>query len=227
MRRLHSRGALPSTAPPAPLLGSRVHFFSGPLSEALKRLAARCVCLSTKSPLPLTKLSVSACLSSLDSLTSQSISAPHDTVDSTRHSTPCARLSSVCGVRLEPCARRAAYRWAARQRMRGRRQRASSPMPPSLLPCLAVRKGLCPQPLTVRRPFLIARSQQHLQERVAILPEIHPPRNPSSPQNRCPRRPRTISLFNQVPPTKCPLGLLGRPHYRDALSHRSCCCLRS
>ena len=60
--------------------------------------------------------------------------------------------------------------------MRGRRQRASSPMPPSLLPCLAVRKGLCPQPLTVRRPFLIARSQQHLQERVAILPEIHPPR---------------------------------------------------
>ena len=59
--------------------------------------------------------------------------------------------------------------------MRGRRQRASSPMPSSLLPCLAVRKGLS-QPLTVRRPFLIARSQQHLQERVAILPEIHPPR---------------------------------------------------
>ena len=45
-----------------------------------------------------------------------------------------------------------------------------------------------------------------------------PPRNPSSPRNRRPRRPCTISRFNQVPPTKCPLGLLGRPHYLDALS---------
>ena len=96
--------------------------------------------------------------------------------------------------------------------MRGRRQRASSPMPSSLLPCLAVRKGL-----------------STTTDRTAPFPHCplttapagagrHPPRNPSSPQNRCPRRPRTISLFNQVPPTKCPLGLLGRPHYRDALS---------
>ena len=52
-----------------------------------------------------------------------------------------------------------------------------------------------------------------------------PPRNPSSPRNRRPRRPCTISRFNQVPPTKCPLGLLGRPHLLP--SHRSCCCLRS
>ena len=96
--------------------------------------------------------------------------------------------------------------------MRGRRQRASSPMPSSLLPCLAVRKGL-----------------STTTDRTAPFPHCplttapagagrHPPRNPSSPQNRCPRRPRTISLFNQVPPTKCPLGLLGRPHYLDALS---------
>ena len=81
-----------------------------------------------------------------------------------------------------------------------------------LLPCLAVRKGL-----------------STTTDRTAPFPHCplttapagagrHPPRNPSSPQNRCPWRPRTISLFNQVPPTKCPLGLLGRPHYLDALS---------
>ena len=61
--------------------------------------------------------------------------------------------------------------------MRGRRQRASSPMPPSLLPCLAVR----PQPLpygalsSLPAHNSTCRSGSQSSPK-STLPEIHPPR---------------------------------------------------